>query len=215
MTKLLEIEKDAGQIEQWMMDALLSLLEKKDYKDIRIKEISDQAQLARCTFYRYYTSKDELLLRCCRVRANRLAKRMRREDYYTFYGVSVAYFSFFLEERSFFDLLRRNDLLYFFLRSYDDLMFDVARAVKRENYEKGTEDFSQKVRYHFLYGLHGLWGMADHWLRTGCRESPEELAQYITAFLVESFVAEPDCQYYAEHEKYPYDPCYIKPGNEL
>lgn len=214
MSRILEIEKNAGQIEQWMMDALLTLMNKKDYKDIRIKEISDQAQLARCTFYRYYTSKDELLLRCCRVRANKLAKRMHQENYYTFYGVSVAYFSFFLEERNFFDLLRKNDLLYFFLRSYDDLMFDVACAVKRENYEKDSQDFSLKVRYHFLYGLHGLWGMADHWLRSGCKESPEELAQYITAFLVESFETEPDCQYYAEHGKYPYDPCCIKPGNE-
>lgn len=213
MPQLLEIEKSTGQIEEWMMAALLALLKKKAYADIRIKEISDQAKLARCTFYRYYSSKDELLLRCCRVRANKLAQRIRQENYYTFYGVSVAYFSFFLEERDFFELLRKNDLLYFFLRSYDDLMFDVARAVKRENYEKGAADFSQKVRFHFLYGLHGLWGMADNWLRNGCRESPEELAQYITAFLVESYEMEPDCQYYAKYRTYPYNPCYIKPGD--
>lgn len=215
MSEVLEIEKNRGQVEEWMMTALLELLKKKPYTDIRIGEIVNRAQLARCTFYRYYTSKDELLLQCCRVRANRLAARMRAEDYYTFYGVSVAYFSFFLEEREFFELLRKNDLLYFFLRSYDDLMFDVARAVKRENYEKGLSDFSQKVRYHFLYGLHGLWGMADHWLRNGCQETPDELAQYITAFLVESYELEPHCQYYARHRAYPYDPCYIKPGNEL
>ena len=213
MPKQLEIEKNAGQIEQWMMEALLTLLSKKNYEQIRIKEISNQAKLARCTFYRYYSSKDELLLRCCRVRANKLAERMRKENYYTFYGVSVAYFSFFLEERNFFDLLRKNDLLYFFLRSYDELMFDVARAVKRENYEKGIKDFSQKVRFHFLYGLHGLWGIADNWLRNGCRESPEELAQYIISFLVESYEMEPDCQYYAKHGKYPYNPIYIKPGD--
>lgn len=213
MTQLLEIEKEAGQIEEWMMTSLLALMEEKPYGNIRVKEISDRAALARCTFYRYYTTKDELLLRCCRVRAGKLAGRMRNENYYTFYGVSVAYFSFFLEERPFFDLLRKNNLLYFFILCYDDLMFDVARAVKRENHEKGMDDFSQKVRYHFLYGLHGLWGMANNWLHNGCQESPEELAQYVTAFLVESFEAEPDCQYYANHKKYPYNPCYIKPGD--
>lgn len=212
MAQKLEIEKDVGQIEEWMMESLLSLMSEKAYEDIRVKEISDHAGLARCTFYRYYTSKDELLLRCCRVRANNLALRMRQEDYYTFYGVSVAYFSFFLEEREFFELLRDNGLLYFFLRSYDDLMFDVARAVKRENHEKGAADFSQKARFHFLYGMHGLWGMANNWLQNGCKESPEELAQYITAFLVESYEGEPDCQYYAAHREYPYNPCYIKPG---
>ncbi|MGL5437546.1 MAG: TetR/AcrR family transcriptional regulator [Lachnospiraceae bacterium] len=213
MKQQLEIEKNAGHIEEWMMDALLVLMSEKAYEEIRVKEISDQAKLARCTFYRYYASKDELLLRCCRVRASRLAELMRHENYYTFYGVSVAYFSFFLKERLFFDLLRHNDLLYFFIQSYDDLMFDVARSVKSENHEKSMADFSQKIRFHFLYGLHGLWGMANNWLQNGCQESPEELAQYITAFLVESYEAEPDCQYYARHGQYPYDPCYIKSGD--
>lgn len=213
MTQQLEIEKKAGQIEEWMMDALLALMEQKPYPEIKVKEISDQARLARCTFYRYYTSKEELLLRCCRVRAGKLAERMRAENYYTFYGVSVAYFSFFVEERTFFDLLRKNDLLYFFLQCYDTLMFDVARTVKQENHEKGVHDFSQKTRFHFLYGMHGLWGMANHWLRNGCQESPEELAQYITAFLVESYENEPDCQFFARHRQYPYTPCYIKPGD--
>lgn len=213
MAQKLKIEKEAGQIEKWMMNALLALMEEKSYGDIRVKEISDRAQLARCTFYRYYNSKDELLLRCCQVRANQLAQRMRQENYYTFFGVSTAYFSFFLEEQNFFALLRRHDLLYFFVRCYDDLMFDVARAVKRENHEKCAVDFSQKARFHFLYGMHGLWGMADNWLRNGCQEAPEELAQYITAYLAESFETEPDCQYYAKHRKYPYEPCYIKPGD--
>lgn len=213
MAQKLEIEKDAGQIEEWMMTALLALMRKKPYGEIRVKELCDKAELARCTFYRYYNSKEELLLRCCRVRAGRLAERMKKENYYTFYGVSAAYFSFFLEERQFFDLLRDNNLLYFFIQCYDDLMFDVARSVKQENHDKGMKDFSQKVRFHFLYGLHGLWGMANNWLRNGCQESPEELAQYVTAFLVESYEAEPDCRYYAEHGKYPYDPCYIRPGD--
>lgn len=156
MAQKLEIEKEVGQIEKWMMDALLVLMARKSYADIRVKEISNQAQLARCTFYRYYTSKDELLLCCCRVRANKLAERMRQENYYTFFGVSTAYFSFFLEEKHFFDLLRKNDLLHFFLCCYDDLIFDVARSVKRENHEKEAMDFSQKARFHFLYEMHGL-----------------------------------------------------------
>lgn len=157
MSNPLAIEKDAGQIEEWMMDALLRLLRQKPYADIRIKEIAEEAQLARCTFYRYYTSKDELLLRCCRLRANKLATRMRQENYYTFYGVSIAHFSFFLEERAFFDLLRDNDLLYFFMRSYDDLMFDVARAVKRENHEKGIERFFSKSPLPF--SLRSPWAL--------------------------------------------------------
>lgn len=50
MGQLLAIEKDAGQIEEWMMKVLLVLMEKRTFGAIRVKEITDKAKLARCTF---------------------------------------------------------------------------------------------------------------------------------------------------------------------
>ena len=208
-------KKAPSQIEQWMIDALLNLMKQKPFRDIKITEIVDEAKLARCTFYRYYGSKEALLLRCCESVFAGLASRLQQEDCYTFYGNALGYFSYWKEHQEFLELLRNSGTLYFLMQSYTELMFEVAKSVKPENAEKGGHDFSPKVRYHFFFGMGGFWEVANRWILNGCKESPEELSQYVVAYLVESYELEPDCQYYAKHGKYPYDPCYIKPGDEI
>ena len=81
--------KTPNQIEQWMMDSLLSLMKEKPFREIKITEIVERAQLARCTFYRYYASKEELLMQCCKTVFSGLSRRLEKEDCNTFYGTAT------------------------------------------------------------------------------------------------------------------------------
>lgn len=47
---------------QMLQDALLALLHEKAFETIEIQEITDRADTARVTFYRHYSTKEELLL---------------------------------------------------------------------------------------------------------------------------------------------------------
>lgn len=208
-------KKEPAKIENWLMEGLLSLMEKKPYEKISVKDIVDKAQLARCTFYRHFKNKDELLLSCCKKITSKLSEQLTKDNSESFYGTALTYFSFWKGHQDFLALLRENDLLYFFLRSYDDFMFDVSKSAKYDGADLDGFDFSPKIRYHFFYGMNGLWGIANRWTMYGCKESPEELAQYVVAFFVESYEHEPDCQYHRQHGKYPYEPCHIKPGYEI
>lgn len=59
------------------MDALDKLLKKKDFQDISIQEISDEANLTRATFYLHYPEKDALLQAMTAVRfGEALRKRL-------------------------------------------------------------------------------------------------------------------------------------------
>lgn len=198
-----------------MSDALVVLMKEKPYADIRILEVCNRAQVARCTFYRYFPDKDALLVYCCKAVFHGLSRRLLMEDCRTFYGTALGFFSFWAERRDFLETLQGCGMLGFLSWHFDELMFDVAKEVKPENAEMGAYDFSPKVRYHYFFGMGGFWQMAIRWFTNGCKESPTELAQYVVAYFVESFELEPDCQYYRAHGKYPYDPCYIKPGNEF
>lgn len=198
-----------------MSDALLKLMQEKPYSDIRIVEICERAKLARCTFYRYFTDKDTLLMLCCKSVFHGLSKRLLMEDCHTFHGMTVGFFSFWEQRKDFLSTMQKSQMLGFLSWHFDELMFDVAKEVKPENVDMGASDFSPKVRYHYFFGMGGFWQMAIRWFTNGCKETPEELAQYVVAYLVESFEMEPDCQYYKEHGRYPYAPCYIKPGNEF
>src|ERR671925_1666688 len=45
-----------------LQEALVSLILEKDYASISIKEITDRAEVAYITFFRHYSSIDELLM---------------------------------------------------------------------------------------------------------------------------------------------------------
>lgn len=51
----------AKQSQQWLVIALLDLMDEKTYTSISVKEISKKADLNRSTFYRNFNSKEELL----------------------------------------------------------------------------------------------------------------------------------------------------------
>lgn len=51
----------AKQSQQWLTTALLGLMKEKPYYTITIKDISQKADLDRSTFYRNFSSKEEIL----------------------------------------------------------------------------------------------------------------------------------------------------------
>lgn len=195
--------------------SLLLLMNEKKYEDIRIIEICERATVARCSFYRHFDDKSDLLNYCCKAIFHELSNRLKLEDCRTFYGMSIGFFSFWKSKSEFLNIMNQSNMLGFLSWHFDELMFDVAKDVKPENAELKASDFSTKVRYHYFFGMGGFWQMALRWFMNGCKESPEELAQYVVSYLVESFESEPDCQFYSKHGKYPYNPCFIKPGNEI
>ncbi len=46
--------------QQWLAETLLKLMDEKSYADISIKDICENADLSRQTFYNYFDSKEEL-----------------------------------------------------------------------------------------------------------------------------------------------------------
>lgn len=56
-----------ARTKKWLKNALLELIEEKEYKKIAVSEITDRAELSRPTFYLHYKTKDDLLLDIFRV----------------------------------------------------------------------------------------------------------------------------------------------------
>ena len=205
-------EKRIAQTQQWLKDALLSLMKTKPYGEIKINDIAEAADVARCTFYRHFDTKEALLMECCRDQFDGLYLRLSKENIYTFHGAGLGYFDYWADHREFLELLKRNNLLYFFSQNHALFMYDVSMRLKPENIREDYSEYSTKAVYHFFCGMSAMFGILSHWLNTGCRETPEELAQFYVSFIAEGYETDVDCQYYQEHHAYPYDPCYIQPG---
>jgi AcrR family transcriptional regulator len=61
--------------------ALLELIKEKAYHDIQIQEITDRANTGRVTFYRHYSSKEDLLLDFLEHVYQKFARRLTEEGH--------------------------------------------------------------------------------------------------------------------------------------
>ena len=59
--------------------AMLSLLVTKDYDEVTVQDITEEADLNRATFYLHYGSKEELLVAALEARFDELVTRINRE----------------------------------------------------------------------------------------------------------------------------------------
>jgi AcrR family transcriptional regulator len=58
------MDKRIQKTKQALQQALLTLIQQKPYEEIQIQDITNEANTARVTFYRHYSTKEELLLDC-------------------------------------------------------------------------------------------------------------------------------------------------------
>lgn len=55
-------DKRSKRTREWLLETLLELIEKKEYSEISITELTERADIARQTFYLNYDKKDDILL---------------------------------------------------------------------------------------------------------------------------------------------------------
>ena len=187
-------------------NALLHLMEEKPYHDISVPEIVLEASTARCTFYRHFPTKDEVLLACCKDCFEGLFKSMQEEPSYTFHDTSLGYYQYWESHKPFLQLLQKQDLLFFFTKNLDRFLYEVTGRA-------GDPDDASappaKLVYHFFCSMSAMSGILMYWLNSGCRESAEQLSQYYVSFLAEGSEGDKDCRYFREHHTYPFEPNYV------
>lgn len=175
-----------------MDEALLALLDKKDFEFITVKELCEKAGVNRSTFYLHYDSMNDLL--------------SETNEYIM--GLVYSYYP----ERS----LSSTDIM---TMSKDDLVFispeylvpflrfikdhqKLFRTILEQNQTlKGEKNLEALFNKHFkliydrfsleeekghyitMFIVSGFMGVVSLWLRNGCRENEEELAKLVSDFI--------------------------------
>lgn len=163
-----------------MQQALINLLNKKEYEYISIKEICSQAGVNRSTFYLHYETKDDLLKECIEETNKRFIDFFAKEN------------------KSFLDKLNSLDLneLYFitpeYLKPY--LLFikdnkNVHEASLNQPYlMEANKKYSslykyiidpilnkfnvpeQEREYMVYFYIKGILAIVDEWIKEGCKD---------------------------------------------
>lgn len=163
--------KREALVGEYITDALLYLMKKKDYKDISVTEICEKAGTTRMSFYRNFESKEDILKkRVTDITDTFLAvsgisyKNESTEVYFT------KLFTHLKQQKAICLALYKADLIYIVKEQFDRVFLQIHK------------DEYDDYKSYFLAG--GIYNVFLLWLINGCKESPSEIAERMESILV-------------------------------
>lgn len=149
-------------------DALLELLRDKSIEDVSISELCDLAGVGRTSFYRNYSSKEDIL----RVYIGRLFREWTDEvdkkenpPLSELLGLMFAHFE---KHRDFYGLLNERKLIWLLKDAVIGLCGPKPEHEKTEAYARA-------------YVAYALYGWIEVWFMRGMRETAEEIADMFSS----------------------------------
>lgn len=151
--------------------SFLELLCKLPIEKITVAEICRLAEINRATFYRYYENQYDLLSSL----ENEMFEEIKKSAYEYRHDIDK------LTEIIFLKFSEQKDTWTLLLSDHANLSFTSKIYAFFEEYF--TKDYSTKeseLRYRFL--LYGYSGIFDYWVKSGMKETPKEMAAYVSKF---------------------------------
>lgn len=177
MAKRKNENRQIEQSKEWISNSLLKLMEEKPYHQITIKDIAQYADLDRRTFYRHYSSKEEVLeeriLSLLLPHFKELIEIKISDDY----EMSLRHFTFLMEHISFLRLLKEQDLFGFLLVKYQKYI-----CFFRELQGLGPVE-SKEDKFRIAFKTGGFINIILQWLDDNPVMQPEVMAGIVHDFL--------------------------------
>ena len=164
--------KIAEQSKQKMVQALLTVMEQYDYKEITVTQITQEAQLSRKTFYRLFSNKDDILLLFFDGLFQECFSQIKSRKIQRYWDVVQVFFDFWEERKGLLSLLQKNNLLAIvFEHSYQYSMqvFEFVRS------KEIADSFSVPLPYMLAYSVGGMHSMLLKWVEKGMDIPSSEL----------------------------------------
>ena len=149
-----------------LREALIILMEEKNYYKISISELCLKAGVSRMAFYNNYESKDELLRQIIYVETNKLIEKVgspfREKTNKEWY---IKMFECIKEEHRYLNSIFNADFKYEYLNAINDLVLH-------------DESFSPKEKYIRIMWAGGVVNTIIQWLETNMEISILEMAEF-------------------------------------
>ena len=145
--------------------AFMELLQTKELKEVTVSDLCKMTQLNRSTFYAHF------------VDVYALADHLRHKLENEFSDLFVAGADEEGGAVKMFTHIQNNQLFY---KTYFKLGYDHEHQVCIYDKRRAQQDFeNQYIRYHIEFFRNGLNAIIKMWLKDGCRETPEEMAEIL------------------------------------
>ena len=171
-----------------MNNALINLLDKKDFEDITVKEICQTASVNRSTFYLHYDNTYDLLKETLenlykdffsRYDSNLSMDRINTKSSDDLFLITPQYLkpylSFVHDNKKIFKLMYFKNEVFNGRNMYEDWLNKIFKPILSKFNVKNEEEQS----YIMLFHLQGLIGLIMEWVKNDCKMPIDDLINVI------------------------------------
>lgn len=158
---------------EYIFEAFYNLLSKKHYNDITVNEICNKAGVSRMSFYRIFSSKEDLSFRGLDMVVDNIKLNIEKLDIKNVFTVT----------KSIFETIQKYSIV---ISSFEDstIAKSIAEYVTEKLQMKITIDYISKTsKYLPVFYFSAVASVILKWLKDGAEETPDEMARLIVSLV--------------------------------
>ena len=172
------VKDESYSVKKEIMNAVMKLMGEKNYMDITVTDVVNEAGVARASFYRNFDSISDVI----DAIANEVSEEMIDEVFPILSSTDErAWREFLFHHFYHFSKIKKN------IKNIDSTNMSVIftrMSEQIQNKEMKLQEETLKDKYQII----GKWGLINSilqkWIDTGAKETPEEMINYIMSFIM-------------------------------
>lgn len=144
-----------------IVNALIFIMRQYDFREITVTQISQEAGLSRKTFYRLFTSKEEVLELFAEGLYKECLDQIKPTQIHHYWEFVQCYFDFWEERKELLLLLKQNNLLSFLFEGSYKYSFQIFELIRSQEV---ASTFSLPLPYMLAYSVGGMHSMLLKWV---------------------------------------------------
>jgi len=172
------LNPSAVRSKQQIIEALLKLMEKYLYSEITVKQIVMETDLVRKTFYRNFSSKDDVLNAYINQEIYEYTRALMKEPD----PLSVI-FAFCEKNRRLLSLLHKNNMMYLLLLRLNEVIPLINETTDMENNPFKLLIGELEPDYLIAFNIGAIWNVIFKWVERGMDEQLEDVKKVIGRYI--------------------------------
>ena len=167
---------------EWTFEALYKLLENNEYDKIKITDIITKAGISRATFYRNFSTKDDIIKLKVKMFFEffyvDIVNRYKQLDHEDEIFLIQNFFNTVDEEEKLIETVIKTNLEYLMVQGILDII-----NMQRDKFYKIVKPNDKSEKYIMEIVASSAWTLLSRWIKTGKEETASELVDiYLITF---------------------------------
>lgn len=164
-------------------NTLLHLMKSLPYNEITVKQILMEAHVARKTFYRNFSSKDDVLNAHIDRILHQYVQSLRQMPSFQLSIVLDIIWGFCMQNQDLLFLLRDNNLLHLILNKLNLFIPMIHNQVVNPNHPFFQPFTPEQVEYIIAFNVGSAWNIILKWIERDMSDTPEYMKKTILHYL--------------------------------